>query len=506
MLPRSLAAQGKPVTKRFIAISSCSGQFVADWFPAWTPPGYQLRDAMYGGPRADGTTALHDPMPNSSAMWAPLSDFAVQGISKVIPTAVNPYLGKMLLLRGLDLLQGTSHGTGMLLGNLANCASKDHFTSRGLGQIPTIDQVLAYSPEFYASNPKARALAMATGSPDSISQTNYGMAGGKIESISAYLEPQSMWDDLFSGFMMPGMAKEDPNRLLMNAVHADYTRLENNKRLSSADKMLLDRHISFLADIERELATPSVIACTPPARPPKFGIAYPWGNVSSIDAFKQTVQLLVDVSVAAIRCDLTRIATIYCNMSVTDATGKEVNSYHNSADVAGDWHRFAHQAKDNPLNRAHLVALNKWVVTNVFTRYLQQLDVEEADGKTFLDNSLVLMGGELAMDHYVISQPTLMAGGAGGAIKTGYYVDYSQMTNKYANSGLLPWGVLIPGIPFNRLYATILQAMGLAPADYETPGKKGYGHIDMFDGPYNWPADAYDMNQVGTPLPGIYTG
>ena len=162
-----------------------------------------------------------------------------------------------------------------------------------------------------------------------------------------------------------------------------------------------------------------------------------------------------------------------CNMALTDATGKLVNSYHNSADVAGDWHQFAHQAKDNPLNQAHLVSLNKWVVTDVFGRFLQQLDVEEADGKTFLDNSLVLMGGELSMDHYVISQPTLFAGGAGGAIKTGYYVDYSQMTNKYANAGLLPWGVLIPGLPYNRLYVTILQAMGLAPGRLRACRKAG---------------------------------
>jgi hypothetical protein len=85
-------------------------------------------------------------------------------------------------------------------------------------------------------------------------------------------------------------------------------------------------------------------------------------------------------------------------MALTDATGKLVNSYHNSAGVVGDWHQFAHQAKDNPLNQAHLVSLNKWIVTDVFGRFLQQLDVEEANGKTFLDNSLVLMGGELSMD------------------------------------------------------------------------------------------------------------
>jgi hypothetical protein len=505
LLPRTLHAQAAPVTKRFVAILSSSGQFVTDWFPAWTPPGYQLRDQAFGGPRADGTTALHETLPGTPHTWARLQDFAAQGISKAIPTALNPYLDKLLLLRGLDLLQGTSHGTGMLLGNLASCASADGFAMRGLGAMPTIDQVLARSSKFYPQAPKARSIVMATGSPGSVSYTDYGMPGGTVEELSAYLEPLDIWNDVFGGFMAPDIPMEDPNRLLMNSVLEDYRRLNGHRRLSSDDRQLLDRHISFLADIERELGTLRTVACTPPEAPPNLGTGYPWEIVPSIDEFRQTVQLLIDISAAALRCDLSRIVTLNCNMGLTAATGALVNSYHNSADVAGDWHQFAHQAADNALNREHIVSLNRWVTTDVFGRFLEQLDVEEADGKTFLDNSLVLMGGELAMDHYVISQPTLLAGSAGGALQTGYYVDYSQMDNDYANDGLLPWGVLIPGLPYNRLYVSILQAMGLAPADYERGGQPGYGHTDMFDGPYNWPADAYDMGQIGSPLPGIHT-
>jgi hypothetical protein len=70
----------------------------------------------------------------------------------------------------------------------------------------------------------------------------------------------------------------------------------------------------------------------------------------------------------------------------------------------------------------------------------------------------------------------------------------------------MPWGVLIPGIPYNRLYVTILQAMGLSPADYERPGQPGYGHTTMFDVAYNWPDDAYDTSRIGEPLPGIFLG
>ena len=53
---------------------------------------------------------------------------------------------------------------------------------------------------------------------------------------------------------------------------------------------------------------------------------------------------------------------------------------------------------------------------------------------------------------------------------------------------------------------TILQAMGLVPADYERAGRPGYGHADIFDAPYAWPDDAWDTGRIGEPLPGIFRG
>lgn len=506
LLPRGAKAGIDAPPKRFVAVLSQSGQMCADFWPAWTPAGYQLRDAAYGGARADGTTALHTPMPGGGgATWAPLSDFTAQPLSTVLTSELSPYYSKMLLLRGIDYLQGTSHGTGMMLGNYANCASGAEFETRGLGWMPTIDQVLAYSDKFYPTAPRARSLALATGSPTSISDTDYGAPGGPVENIPAYLEPLYLWQDLFGDFMEPGMPMEHPNRRLVNAVYEDYARLKNNSRMSADDKAALDRHMGFLNDIENELAMGVSAACTKPPEPPFFDNGYPWQEVSSIEDFEQTVQLLVDISVAAIRCDMTRIVTFEAQMGITDATGTKVNSYHSSDDVAGDWHDFAHDAVDEAGDHDHINSLNRWVTTAIFKRFIEQLDVEEAEGKTFLDNSLVYMGSELAMDHYVIAMPTVLAGSAGGALQTGHYVDYSQMDGDYANP-ILPWGVLIPGIPHNRLMVTILQAMGLAPDDYERDGQPGYGHTEMFLGPYNWPADAYAMGEIGEPLPGIYLG
>jgi len=50
---------------------------------------------------------------------------------------------------------------------------------------------------------------------------------------------------------------------------------------------------------------------------------------------------------------------------------------------------------------------------------------------------------------------------------------------------------------------TALQAMGLAPADYERDGKPGYGSTSVGSRTNDtWPVD-YDLSTVGQVLPGI---
>src|SRR6185503_19635372 len=99
--------------------------------------------------------------------------------------------------------------------------------------------------------------------------------GGAVEEIPAYLEPNAIWDDLFSGFMAPDMPREDPNRLLMNALQDDYLRVSGHRRLGANDKQLLERHMAFLADIERELGATLSAGCTAPERPVDLGTGYP---------------------------------------------------------------------------------------------------------------------------------------------------------------------------------------------------------------------------------------
>ena len=148
-----------------------------------------------------------------------------------------------------------------------------------------------------------------------------------------------------------------------------------------------------------------------------------------------------------------------------------------------------------------LKGINAWIASEVFAKLLAKLDVPEMGGSTYLDNSLVYWGNELGFNHIAYSVPCILAGGAGGFIKPGRYIDYIDWDGRAYFSQ--ENGNVIKGIPHNQFLVTALQAMGLAPADYETGGKAGYGSTSVNSRTSDTWAVDYDLSTVGQILPGI---
>ncbi|MDP3235422.1 MAG: DUF1552 domain-containing protein [Myxococcales bacterium] len=501
LFPSSARAQATTGPRRFVAIQTYSGQVATHWYPTATPAGYRLRNAVFpnNAAKRDGTTYLPTRLGSTRHSVARLADFSSPtGISAALGPTLNRFLDKMNLIRGLDFMQGAGHNSGAYFGNYAAATNS---TVNVLSAMPTIDRVLAFSPAFYRSAPVLRALDVGTGMPSGFGYTNYGIATGPVEQINFALDPRQAFNRAFSSFMAPPTPRGNPNASLMNGIHGDYVRLRGHQRLSANDKQLLERHMSFLDDLERKISVAPPVTCAVPTAPRSIPNGYPWEQVSSISDFQETVRLLAEVSVAALRCDVTRVVTFDVQKALALSQGQQRPSFHNSASVAGDWHQFAHDLEGSATAKASFLSITQWAGREVFGRFLELLDVEESGGKTFLDNSLVLWGNELGYNHYNTDVMTLMAGSAGGALRTGNYLDYIDWDQSYANP-LTGWGVLIPGLPHNRLLVTVLQAMGLRPADYERGGRAGYGHHQYIDTPYNWPR-SYDLTQIGQPLPGL---
>ena len=155
LLPRSAMGQMMTPPKRFIVLKSFSTQLVKEWYPAFTGNGYALKNSKYSGSKADGTTLLTQKLVSGkNYTWANLKDFqTANGISGILGSALNPFLDKLTLIRGLDFLPSVNHNYGGLLGNFSSCTAATPCDADSLADVPTIDQVMAYSPKVYGATP-----------------------------------------------------------------------------------------------------------------------------------------------------------------------------------------------------------------------------------------------------------------------------------------------------------------------------------------------------------------
>jgi hypothetical protein len=506
-LPRTASAQTATPPKRFIALKSFSTQLVQEWYPRFTGNGYALKDSKYAGSsKADGTTLLTQKLVSGkNYTWAPLTDFQTStGISGILGPALNPHLSKLTLIRGLDFLPTVNHNYGGLLGNFSSCTAATPCDADSLADVPTIDQVMAYSPKVYPTTPGLRYLHISQGVTDSMSYSDLGMKGGAVQQLKARTNPLDAFNDVFAGFMGGGTTTPPPMRdkLLVDRVYADYNRLKQNKRLSSTDKQLVDRYVTLVSELQAKLSptgTP-MMSCTPPMAPASMA------NNTTLNVTDITSKwnVFLDIVAAAVMCDRTRIITIGVHKALgpgpDSASSTLVGHYHSEDASGGTWHGLAHDWS-NSNSRRMLKGINAWIASEVFAKLIKKLDVPEMGGTTYLDNSLVYWGNELGFNHIAYSVPCLLAGSGGGFIKPGRYLDYIDWDGRayFAQEN----GNVIKGIPHNQFLVTALQAMGLAPADYETGGKAGYGSTSVNGRSTDTWAVDYDLSTVGQILPGI---
>ena len=507
LVPRQAAGQTVTPPKRFIVLKSFSTQLVQEWYPRFTGNGYQLKDTKYAGSsKADGTTLLTQKLVSGkNYTWAPLTDFQTStGISGILGPALNPFLPKLTLIRGLDFLPTVNHNYGGLLGNFSSCTAATPCDADSLTDVPTIDQVMAYSTKVYPTTPGLRYLHISQGVTNSMSYSRPRHEGRLGPAAERPHQPARRVQRRLRGLHQRRHESAAPMRdkLLVDRVYGDYMRLKQNSRLSGTDKQLVDRYVSLVSELQAKL-TPSgtpMMSCTPPMAPASMA------NNTALNTTDITTKwgLFLDVVTAALMCDRTRVITIGVHKALgpspDSASTAQLGYYHSEDASGGTWHGLAHDFS-NANSRRLLKGINAWIASEVFAKLLAKLDVPEMGGSTYLDNSLVYWGNELGFNHIAYSVPCILAGGAGGFIKPGRYIDYIDWDGRAYFSQ--ENGNVIKGIPHNQFLVTALQAMGLAPADYETGGKAGYGSTSVNSRTSDTWAVDYDLSTVGQILPGI---
>ena len=383
-------------------------------------------------------------------------------------------VGKMNVMRGLDVSFYLGHNRG---GHLGNYADNDGNLSgeQGLKHQPTIDQVLAWSKTFYPADVlagiKERSLhaggdRMSWNYADPLHGTGILQANGTRDSLS-----------LFNAVFAPPLTKNG-RASVTDLVLEDYKRLRGtNQRLSKDDRDRLDDHMQRLSELQRKLKV-DASGCGKPFTPAKSSedvrkeAGYAFDPPKNAEAW----QLFNDVIVAAFRCDASRIATM------------RISDYDRFSTSTLDWHQaVAHLADKtvDPVPQQTMADSRQKIFEGVFVDLMAKLDaIKEGDG-TLLDSTLMQFTQESGPStHTPMDLSVITAGSAGGFLQTGQHLDYRNRDvpiGEDKDGGIRLW----PGLMYNQWLGTVLQAMGLSPAEYEV------------NNPFNDPADATSGRRKG---------
>lgn len=229
---------------------------------------------------------------------------------------------------------------------------------------------------------------------------------------------------------------------VLDLVQQQYTDLL--PRLSGDDRAKLELHRDLIRGAEERVRALENFQCTRPSEPDLVD------DFSNVGHYESRFDAFVDITAAALACDLTRVVTIQMSQLRNDHLG-----------ISGDVHAdFAHNSETNAQS-IEVMSHYGEVHAEHFRRLLVALDSVPEEGGTLLDNCAVLWCSELATGtHKYNIWPAVVAGGAGGALRTGRYLRFKPSTpnaNPNPNfSGVEP----VIGLPHNRLLTTLAQAVG----------------------------------------------
>jgi hypothetical protein len=255
-----------------------------------------------------------------------------------------------------------------------------------------------------------------------------------------------MFDRLFADLGMDPQGIEKlkaERRSVIDLVKGDLTSLQS--RYGGEDRTKIDAHLEAIRAIEmrNESETPT---CDTPTLDLGFD---PFDN----DSFPEVVQRQIDQMVMAMACDLTRVASLQCSASVSGTRFSWLG--HQSGH-----HDLSHLGDDDQTMLTQIAEVNTWYAQQLLYLLDKLAAVPEGDG-TMLDNTLVVWGNELSRgnSHGNHPVPFVFAGGAGGSIETGRYLDFGDT-------------------PHNRMLVSICHAMGLTDTQSFGDNDPGSGGLD----------------------------
>jgi len=231
------------------------------------------------------------------------------------------------------------------------------------------------------------------------------------------INPRLVFDRLFAGTVRgqndPARAmREQFNQSILDFVREDANRLRS--RLGAADLRRLDEYLTSIREIERRIH--QVVPVLDSAR--TGGVQRPTGIPGDL---RQHIRLMTDLLVLAFQTDMTRVATfVYANEG-SNRNYRIINVSEGHHDLSHHGNDRAKLDKIGQINRFHI---------EQFAYLLDRLkNIREGEG-TLLDNCMIMYGSGNGDGnrHNHDELPILLAGKAGGSLRSGRHVRYARNT------------------------------------------------------------------------------
>lgn len=259
----------------------------------------------------------------------------------------------------------------------------------------------------------------------------------------------------------PNENPADVHRRLFGDVRADAARLLANRQsvldlvgaetralasdLPLAEKRKLDIHLQALREVERGLESVGPTCEVAPEASPLAHLAN--------DNFPAVGRAQMDLMVAAMACDLTRVASIQWSLAASPTVFSWLGH-------ARSHHSLSHiEDPDSPGVRQFLAG-ERWYAEQ-FKYLVERLDSlpEPGGSGTLLDNTLILWVTEVGnrLTHVCEDMPIVLAGGASGHLQPGRMLNY-------------------PGESHGKLMTSICKIMGIDVPSFGNP-RHGVGEL-----------------------------
>ena len=246
---------------------------------------------------------------------------------------------------------------------------------------------------------------------------------------------------------------------VLDLVTHDLTNLK--KKLNAADKQKLDLHLTNLR--AAEVAT-AAIPVTPSADLLARVAAVNGDTVADDGSYKAMGQLTMDIVALAIAANRNNVASILWGRgSGGPAWSWDDPSFTNTGQ---NHHAISHGGSASVPNfMSDLFKIDRWHATQL-TYLLDKLSAYSEGAGTVLDNSAVMWINELSDGdyHQFHDLPIVIAGGAGGALKTGQYVNLAARAPAGSTDpqGNFKGNMILDddSAPHNKLLTTLLNAVG----------------------------------------------